>query len=201
MAGPFLPQFPSEKVEEVHVRGHRVIGLCVALGLITIGAVRPAAAQVAGPQVSLGYQVLHVPHETFPFGLNLDVGGTLRNGLGLVGEVGWATDDQNEPGVSGNLKFVNYGAGPRWHFGSSSGARPYAQLIGGGVHTSANLTVGTSRVVDSDNAFMLQPGAGVMVPVGGAWGVFGQADYRRVFFKGKDDNEGRLAFGVRFGGR
>jgi len=44
---------------------------------------------------------------------------------------------------------------------------------------------------------MLQPGAGVVVPMAHAFGVVGQVDYRRVFFRETGENEFRLFVGLR----
>jgi Outer membrane protein beta-barrel domain len=167
--------------------------------LVLVGAARPASAQALGSsglEVSAGYQLLHIPDETFPLGFAVDAAGGSR-GLTWAGEFGWARDDQNEPGVTGTVTFVNYGVGPRWS-SPITGARLFVQLFAGGVHTSANRTVNGASLVDSDNAFMLQPGAGVVVPVGAVWGVVGQADYRHAFFKEEGDDEFRLFFGIRF---
>jgi Outer membrane protein beta-barrel domain len=171
--------------------------------LLCIGTAAPVAAQgvpPSGPEFSIGYQLLHVPDETFPLGLNLDVASTFGSGWTIVGEFGWANDNQSEPGVDGSLTLINYGAGPRWAIrGAPIPARPFVQVLAGGVHTSAELTGAGISVDDSDNAFMLQPGAGVIVPLGGAWGFVGQVDYRRVFFKEQGDNEWRLVLGAHFG--
>jgi hypothetical protein len=146
------------------------------------------------PQATLGYQVLRIPGETYPLGLNVDVSGRMKNGWTAVGEFGWSKDDQDDPAVTGSLKFLHFGAGPRWTFPGVR-VRPFAQVLAGGVHTDAD----TNLTNDSDNAFMLQPGIGVVVPVATGWGVLGQLDYRRVFFKEEGDNEWRAVFGLRVG--
>src|SRR5262245_8137977 len=170
------------------------------LSILIIGAAvlafpRTGAAQSAPIHLSLGYQMLHIPDETYPIGLAVAASGR-ETGLTWAGEVGWSGDDQNEPGVSGTLNFVQYGAGPRWT-AALHNARPFVQVLAGGVHTSANLTVNGASLVDSDNAFMLQPGVGVIVPFASRWGVIGQGDYRRAFFKEQGENEFRLMLGVR----
>jgi hypothetical protein len=100
-------------------------------------------------------------------------------------------------GVDGSITLVDYGVGPRWN-AAISGVRPFVQILAGGVHTSASLTVNGASIDDSDNAFMLQPGAGVTVPVGPTWGIVAQGDYRHVFFEEEGDNEFRFFVGVRF---
>lgn len=160
-----------------------------------VAAPHLAAAQSAPVHVAVGYQVLHIPDETYPLGLGAALYGR-EAGLTWAGEVGWSRDDQNEPGVGGTLTFFDYGAGPRWT-AAGSGVRPFAQVLAGGTHTSARLTLDGAPFEAGGNAFMLQPGAGVIVPVATRWGVFGQVDYRRVFWSGDSENEYRVMFGVR----
>jgi hypothetical protein len=133
--------------------------------------------------------------------LNLDVASTLGSGWTIVGEFGWAKDDQSEPGLDGSISVLNFGAGPRWNLAAgTTGVRPFVQILAGGVHTSAELTINNAPSVDdSDTAFMLQPGAGVIYPVSDAWGIVGQVDYRRVFFEEQGDNEWRFVIGVHLG--
>jgi hypothetical protein len=58
----------------------------------------PANAQTAAPPfptwVTGGYQMLHVPDETLPFGLNADGAINLSKVFGLAGEAGWITDSR-----------------------------------------------------------------------------------------------------------
>jgi len=153
-----------------------------------------------GPRIdaSIGYEMLHVPDETYPFGWNVDVSGAVNDVWRLVGEFGMSRDEQTEPGVSGMLKYYHFGAGPRLATGFGS-VRPFVQLLGGVAHPRADLVLGNvTQLHDGDWAFMLQPGAGVAVPMGHVLSVVGQADYRRVFFREQGDNEFRVAFGVRF---
>jgi len=186
---------------EVHVkRSVQLAGVWI-VSAIVIGAAAPATAQtMRTPPVdaSIGYQILHLPDETFPVGWNADVSGALNDMWRIVGEFGMSVDDQNEPGVSGNLKYYHLGAGPRIVARARS-VQPFAQLLGGFAHTRANLVLANSGPFsDSDWAFMLQPGVGISIPAGNIISVIGQADYRRVFFKEQGDNEFRVSFGVRF---
>ena len=178
----------------------RAVQLASTAMFVAMITALPASGQsrISAPvDASIGYQVLHLPDETFPFGLNLDISGAFNNGWRAVGEFGFATDSQNEPGVTGDLKHYHFGAGPRL-VASAAGVQPYVQLLAGAVHTRAALAVGGVPVDDADWAFMLQPGVGVNVPAGNVLNVFGQADYRRAFFKEQGENEFRFSFGVRF---
>ena len=90
---------------------------------IVIGAAAPATAQtLRTPSVdaSIGYQILHLPDETFPVGWNADVSGALNDMWRIVGEFGMSVDDQNEPGVSGNLKY--------YHLASAHASSPGREL-------------------------------------------------------------------------
>jgi hypothetical protein len=140
-------------------------------------------------ETSAGYQVLFVPDETFPFGLNVD-GARNFGPLGIAAELGWAYRSQDDEGIS----LWNFGAGPRWSGSRSGRLWPFAQVIAGGLHARG--------FGDSETHFMLQPGAGLGVLYGDGWGLFGQVDYRRVFLDEDIDgesgeNEFRIYFGVR----
>jgi len=184
---------------EVHVkRSVQLPGLWIRAAMVTGAA--PANAQTLttrGMDASIGYQVLHIPDETFPVGFNVDVSGAMTERWRLVGELGWAMDKQSEPNVTGDLNFFHFGAGPRL-VAPMRGVQPFAQLLAGLVHARADLVANGITVDDNDWAFMLQPGVGINVPAGDVVNVFGQADYRRGFFKEEGDNEFRFSFGVRF---
>jgi Outer membrane protein beta-barrel domain len=175
----------------------QTLAVCTLTILVTSAAV-PAAAQTA-PRVdlSVGYETEHIPGQNYPFGVNADVSGALTGAVRLVGEVGMALDQQSVPTLNGTLSLYHYGVGPRFSatFGKVS---PFAQIIAGGVHTRADLVLPTGAAFSaSDNAFMLQPGVGVLVSITRHFGVVGQVDYRRVFFKQGGDNETRVFGGAR----
>jgi len=174
----------------------KYVSVLTAVALVALWTGTAAAQSTQPPvQLSLGYQVLHVPDETYPVGLAADVSGR-RVGLTWAAAFGWARDDQNEPGVSGTLNFIDYGAGPRWTSALGS-AHPFVQVLAGGVHGSAKLMQNGVPFQASGNAFMLQPGPGVVVPVGPRWGALAQGDYRRAFWNPTAENEFRFIFGVR----
>ena len=180
----------------------------VRCGLIVMAAMASAATARAqsvpplgGVSIGVGYQLLHIPDETFPFGMNFDVAAPITRMMHVVGEFGFATDDQTEPGVSGNLTMYNLGAGARWTMSnviSAPSVIPFAQLVVGVLRTDADLTQNGVPFHAADWAFMLQPGAGVTVPISPMIGVIGQVDYRRAFFS-KSENEFRVMVGVRLG--
>src|SRR5262245_48221951 len=80
-------------------------------------------------ELSAGYQLLHVPDQTFPFGLNVD-GAKNWGDLGLAAEVGWSFDKDND--LTSHV--FNIGAGPRWSKRSKGRVWPFAQVLAGIVH-------------------------------------------------------------------
>jgi hypothetical protein len=77
---------------------------------------------------------------------------------------------------------------------------PFVQLVIGAVHTDADLVQNGTPFHAADWAFMLQPGAGVTVPISPMVGLVGQVDYRRAFFS-QSENELRFLVGVRLNPR
>ena len=104
---------------------------------------------------------------------------------------------QSATNLNGTLTLYHFGAGPRIT-ATKGRVLPYAQVLAGGVHTRADLTTAPGAPFsDSDNAFMLQPGAGVIFVLTHTFGAIAEVNYRRVFFKNDPDNETRLFTGVR----
>jgi hypothetical protein len=135
--------------------------------------------------------MLHVPDQTFPFGLNLDGAINRSKPFGIAGEVGWATDTIADT----RLHVWNVGAGPRIN-GRPMGGRiwPFGQVLVGLVHVRGGGA--------SDNHFHVQPGGGVNFIAGDGWGIVAQGDYRRVFldeeeFGESGQNQGRFFVGLR----
>jgi hypothetical protein len=172
---------------------------CTAL--IAAGGASPTAQTLPEPQVdlSLGYQALHIPGQTYPIGIALGISAGLNDTVRIVGEAGVSIARHTASSYgAGTLTLYHYGAGPRV---SASTGRVlfYAQLLGGGVRTHADLvTAAGTRFIDGDIAFMLQPGAGVIVPLTRRIAAIGEGNYQRVFFKDYGgDNETRVLVGVR----
>jgi hypothetical protein len=175
----------------------------------TSGAVTPVFAQAGAAhptgtglnptwEATLGYQTLHVPDQTFPFGLNVD-GARNFGALALAAEAGWSYDKSDD--ISFNV--LNLGAGPRWSGRSTASIWPYAQVLAGLVHVRASEDITGLDLDDSITKFMLQPGAGALFLAGDGWGISGQVDYRRVFLDEAEDgdsgeNDFRVFVGVRF---
>jgi hypothetical protein len=149
-------------------------------------------------ETSAGYQLLHVPDQTFPFGLNVD-GARNFGPWGIAAEAGWSFDKSDD--VTYNV--FNFGAGPRWTARSKASIWPFAQVLAGLVYSRASTDVVGLNLSDSTTRFMLQPGAGAVFLAGDGWGIVGQVDYRRVFLDEDKDGESgqndfRVFVGVRF---
>ena len=166
----------------------------VASAAIPAGAQTPAVPDV---DLSLGYQTLHIPGQNYPLGVAVGMSGALNEVVRIVGQVGVSIDQQTASNLNGTLTLYHYGVGPR--FTATAGrVLPYAQVLAGGVHTRADLTTASGAPFSaSDNAFMLQPGAGVIVPFTRTFAAMGEVDYRRVFFKQAGDNETSVFAGIR----
>lgn len=169
--------------------------------LTLVGMAAPASAQDA-PKVDLGlgYQWLHAPEQAYPFGFNVDLSGALTGDLRWVAEVGWSKDSEGSDafGVDASLSALAIGGGVRWA-PPAKAYKPYAQVLVGVHRDSVNVdtTVFGNLVDGSESNFMLQPGVGATFPVGAKWGLFGQADWRRIFYDGNGENDFRLVVGAR----
>ena len=184
-----------------------------AIAALVIGVVTPAHAQApaqaaAGTHptgtiltptwdASLGYQLLHVPDQTFPFGLNVD-GARNFGPWSIAAEVGWAFDSSDDV----DTHVFNVGGGPRWTARSIGPVWPFAQVFAGFVHSRVSTDFAGLDISDSTTRFMLQPGAGAVFLAGDGWGIVGQVDYRRVFLDEDEDGESgendfRVFVGVR----
>lgn len=162
-----------------------------------------ASAQSAKPtfELSAGYQFMHAPDQTFPFGLNVD-GMRHYGSLGWVGEAGWAHHSDDDTGATFTNNMWNFGAGPRWTGFGTGTSWPYAQVIAGLAVSHTNLDT-AGGLSDTMASFMVQPGIGMTFAAGDGWGIFGQIDYRRTFFDEPDtmeqsiNNQFRVYAGVR----
>jgi hypothetical protein len=155
-------------------------------------------------EVSGGYQLLRVPDQTFPFGLNVD-GVRHFGSLGLVGEIGFAHDSEEVGGGADDLSIQawNIGVGGRWTGFGSGRVWPFAQVLVGAEVLRFSADIGGDDNSATETSFMLQPGVGVNFIVADGLGIVGQVDYRRTFFDEGDDaedsvnNQFRVFFGLR----
>jgi hypothetical protein len=173
----------------------------ICLALVAAGAAVATAQTRSEPSLdlSVGYQVLHIPGQTYPLGISLEVSGALTSIVRVVAEAGvsLARGTTSSYGA-GTLTLYDYSGGPRVT-ARAGGVVVYGQLLGGGVRTHADLTTASDApFIEGDSAFMLQPGAGVIVPLRRKIAAIGEVNYQRVFFKEYGvDNETRVFVGVR----
>ena len=150
-------------------------------------------------EIGGGVQLLHIPDETYPFGLNLDLSGPAggHDRVRWVAEAGMAQDHAIP--IADSLSFYHFGAGVRLMPAERRRAAPFVQLLAGVANASARRST-DPRIATTDSAWgpMIQPGLGVAVPLNHWVAVVGQGDYRFAIFRGQLDNEFRLSFGARF---
>jgi hypothetical protein len=173
----------------------------VCLALVAAGAASATAQTRPGPplDLSIGYQVLHIPGQTYPLGISLEMSGALSSTVRIVAEAGVSIARRTTSSYgAGTLTLYDYGAGPRVT-ARAGRVLVYGQLLGGGVRTHADLVARSgASFIEGDSAFMLQPGAGVIVPLTRKIAVVGEVNYQRVFFKAYGgDNETRVFVGLR----
>ena len=154
--------------------------MCACVLLITPA---PAQSQVS---VTVGYQALHLPDNWVRNGFNVDVAPGLVGSWSAVGEFGLAHEGG---GNTEGFDIYNVGGGVRWS-PRRDGPTPFAQLLAGVQISTAS--------IDTDTAFMLQPGGGVHIPINERWGVSAQLDYRPVFYREETTQELRFVIGARW---
>ena len=164
--------------------------------VLFIGFALPVAAQTPapGPEVGVGYQLLHVPGDNSDFGFNVDIAVPRNEVWSIIGELGWSRFEEDVDG-NGDLDdasadVLHFGGGARFNWPFTPRVTGYVQAIAGIERAAGEF--------DTDFAFMLQPGGGVVVSVGDRWGVFVQGDLRPVFFREELDEQSRLVIGARF---
>ena len=181
-------------------RSGQILGWC-ALSVFLLAMPKSAAAQSYDtPMVEIGggFQLLHIPDETYPFGVNFDLSGPIgdHDRIRWVGEGGMAQDRPLD--IGDTLRFYHFGAGVRITPRGRERATPFFQLLGGVANARAEFSNSVVNTVDSAWGPMIQPGVGVSVPLNHYVALVGQGDYRLAIFRGQLDNEFRLSFGARF---
>jgi hypothetical protein len=156
---------------------------------VLITAVPAAATAQTRASVSVGYQTLHLPDTWVPVGVNFDVAAHRTDTWSILGEFGIAHEGGDDASDADGFNIFNVGGGARWNAGGD-GISPFVQVIAG-VQTSTSDT-------DADTAFMLQPGAGIHLPIAERFGVSAQVDYRPVFYREEVVQEFRFVVGARW---
>jgi len=173
----------------------------ICLALVAAGVAGATAQTRPEPSLdlSVGYQVLHIPGQTYPLGISLEMSGALTRTVRIVAEAGVSIARRTTSSYgAGTLTLYDYGGGPRVTARAGL-VRVYGQLLGGAVRTHADLsTASGAPFIEGDSAFMLQPGAAIIVPLTRTIGAIGEVNYQRVFFKEYGgDNETRAFVGLR----
>jgi hypothetical protein len=181
----------------LNVSTHRlalVFFVFFALAAVPARAQTPPAPDT---DLSLGYQSLHIPGQNYPLGVFVGLSRRLSDMVRVVGEVGVSIDQQSAPNLNGTLTLYQYGVGPRFTV-STGRVQPFAQVLLGGVHSRGDLTTsGGAPFSASSNGFMIQPGAGIIVPVTRTFAFSGGVNFRRVVFDSDSDNETSVFAAVR----
>ena len=147
---------------------NRVIGSCLlALSVIFVGS-PPVAAQDSGLSVSGSYDFLYRE-----FGDNSHVGAhfDVAKSLGIVevvGEVGinhFVVDD-----VGDTVTSFQGGVRHNLVYAQEQPFRPFVQFLLGGWFCC------------EENAFVIQPGFGIDLPIGSGLDVRAEYDFRRIFY-------------------
>ena len=196
----------------------RNVGLSV-FTVMMLGLALPAAAQdLPKMDVGIGYQAAKAsdPDGWYRYGFNADGSVPINESWSILAELGWARHSIDEvltspntgeqlPSTHANFNFVNYGGGLRWNRRSSESMTPFAQIVVGVQRDTFDTGSGVAlgQLVNQKftaNNVMVQPGAGIVIPINETIGVVGQVDYRRVF---SDDgaNVVRFVIGMRFNQR
>jgi hypothetical protein len=182
----------------------RTIEMCLtaALGL----AIVDTAAAQSRVELSGAYQWTRAAEQTLPIGWSADIGANLNRTWSVIGEVSGAyrSREDEDLGVDVGLSVHAVGAGARWSGRVGDRIVPFLQVLAGAARTSATTEISGREIGNSSTKPMLQPGGGVVLKLNGTFAIFGQVDYRRVFFDDEEDrasgeNQFRVLAGVRVG--
>jgi hypothetical protein len=168
-------------------------GVWILAALIVSAA--PAAAQDApAVELGVGYQFLDFEESSsLPLGFSVDVSGALTDTFSWVGEVGWSRDSEELLGADFSFTALHFAGGARWSGRYSPRFTPFVQVLVGAQRSSYEED---GDDLGSNTDFLLQPGGGVAYSMG-TWSIFGQVDYRRVFFEDEGVNGVRFVVGAR----
>jgi hypothetical protein len=139
-----------------------------------------------------------------PFGVNLSLAGS--GPLTLVGQFDWSRKHESESvfgtSIDATANFTAFAGGIRMSGRGNRSATPFVDVLFGAMRTSGSANVAGEKIDGgSETDPMFQVGGGVSVPMGGAFGVFGQFDYRRIFAEGTGVNGLRFVGGIRLTAR
>jgi len=121
-------------------------------------------------------------------GLNSSVSYFITDSLAIEGAVTSAF----APAVFASfehVKYVGYGAGPKFTFGRDR-LQPWVHALVGGAHILPQTALG------SQNGFEVLVGGGVDYAIHPSWALRLEADYVRTQLFGQSQNNGQAAFGI-----
>lgn len=179
----------------------RTFAACVVLaGFIA----SPALAQqsTARGDVAVGYSVVTTlsnsntgaESATYPLGWLFSVSTKMGPVASLVGEVGGSYKTQSVLGTDVNSNIHSFAGGIRFA-GSGTGASPFGQFLIGTARSAQGISgIGSF----STTGLVMQPGAGVDIPLSESVALRAQGDFALFRADGVTDHAFRLAFSAAF---
>ena len=178
-------------------------GLLVASVAFVVRAA-PVTAQTTSVEASARFQAMHdrALQAHFPIGWSADVAVNGAGSWSFLAEVGRAYRSNDV--LDTDLDVLTLGGGARWSFWREASVTPFGQLVVGWARMTSQARFAEESISASQNKLMLEPGAGVRVPIGSRWGAVGQVSFRRIFLDEERDgssgiNEITVSAGVRVG--
>jgi len=148
---------------------NRAIGSCLLLlSLLFVGG-RPAAAQGSGISLSGSYDLFYREFEDNSWlGAHFDVAKALGV-VDVVGELGF--NQFNDPAGNATVTAVQGGVRHNLVYAQEQPFRPFVQFLLGGWFCC------------EENAFVIQPGAGIDFGTGMGFDIRAAYDFRRIFYE------------------
>jgi hypothetical protein len=139
--------------------------MCVAavVAILFAGAKQARAQGAPTAEGALGYAYMHDEELSigFPFGWMASVAGNATSWLALVGEVGGSYKKYTLGATELQLRVHTFTVGPRLTVTATSPIAPFAQLLFGIAHGSADFGAPGLNVVVSGTSFATQLGFGI----------------------------------------
>lgn len=182
----------------LHVR-KTILALALILGATL-------ATPVSAQELSFGYQVQHFSSEgdslNAPLGISLNFAAPSSGILSVVGQVDWSRKSESGTlfgtSLEATANFTTFAGGVRLSARGTPAVTPFMEALFGVMRSSGSANIAGANVGSgSETDPVLQFGGGVAVPLAGAFGIFGQVDYRRVFPDSTGVNVVRFVAGAR----
>jgi hypothetical protein len=175
---------------------------CVSMAVVIVLAggreVRAQGAPTA--EGAIGYQYLRDDNTDidFPFGWVASVAGNATSWLALVGEVSGSYKQYTAGAAELSLKLHSFAAGPKLMVTSNAPFAPFAQLLLGVSHGSADLGVPGASLVVRGTSFMSQFGVGVDLNMSPQRALRLELDGRQLRDEGNRGRQGRFVAALVF---